>query len=328
MIQTQVAIQGVCAWPNLVPLMDGTILAMIFNQPCHGRWEGDVDCWASTDQGQSWNFRSRVAAHAPGTNRMNVAAGRAVNGDLLVLASGWDGRGPAGTDPVKPGGESHVLPAWICRSSDQGRSWSTIGELPAIEGAVGIPFGKIEPAADSSLRATAYSKAAWMLKGTSDGARWTVLAKIGDHINETDILPLAPNRWLAASRGGKVQDLTLRLSEDDGRSWRLHGPLSLPGQIPAHLLRVADGSIVATYGNRCPRNFGVDARISHDDGLTWSTPIRIANMEMSDGGYPATVALSDGRLLTAFYQQLSGLYHYEMKTAAWDPAAEDLRPRN
>ena len=30
------AIQGVCAWPNLQILADGTILAMIFNQPCHG----------------------------------------------------------------------------------------------------------------------------------------------------------------------------------------------------------------------------------------------------------------------------------------------------
>ncbi|MEO7653430.1 MAG: hypothetical protein ABIZ80_23470, partial [Bryobacteraceae bacterium] len=37
-ISTHVAIQNVCAWPNVQKLRDGTLLAMIFNQPCHGRW--------------------------------------------------------------------------------------------------------------------------------------------------------------------------------------------------------------------------------------------------------------------------------------------------
>ncbi len=40
-----VAIDNVCAWPNLTVFRDGTIIATIFNQPCHGLWEGDVECW-------------------------------------------------------------------------------------------------------------------------------------------------------------------------------------------------------------------------------------------------------------------------------------------
>jgi Na+/melibiose symporter-like transporter len=37
-----IAIDNVCAWPNLTKLPDGAIIATIFNQPCHGLWEGDV----------------------------------------------------------------------------------------------------------------------------------------------------------------------------------------------------------------------------------------------------------------------------------------------
>lgn len=50
-----IAIDNVCAWPNLVKLQDGSLVAIVFNQPNHGRTEGDVDCWGSTD---SWPWKS------------------------------------------------------------------------------------------------------------------------------------------------------------------------------------------------------------------------------------------------------------------------------
>ena len=39
-----VAIDNVCAWPNLTLMPNGEIAAVIFNEPCHGTWEGDVEC--------------------------------------------------------------------------------------------------------------------------------------------------------------------------------------------------------------------------------------------------------------------------------------------
>ena len=44
MSERYVAIDDVCAWPNLTKMPDGTIVATIFNRPCHGKWEGDVEC--------------------------------------------------------------------------------------------------------------------------------------------------------------------------------------------------------------------------------------------------------------------------------------------
>src|ERR1035438_6754289 len=83
-----VAIDNVCAWPNLTLLQDGTIIATIFNQPSHGRMEGDIECWASAD-GEFWQKRGAAAVHDAAANRMNVAAGLARSGKLVVLASGW-----------------------------------------------------------------------------------------------------------------------------------------------------------------------------------------------------------------------------------------------
>ena len=32
-----IAIDNVCAWPNLVKMKDGTLVTVVFNQPNHGR---------------------------------------------------------------------------------------------------------------------------------------------------------------------------------------------------------------------------------------------------------------------------------------------------
>ncbi|MCA1808816.1 MAG: glycoside hydrolase [Lentisphaerae bacterium] len=124
-----VAIDNVCAWPNLTQRPNGEILATIFNQPCHGKWEGDVECWASTDGGVFWKRRGVPAPHEPKTNRMNVAAGQAANGDLVVLASGWSDKSVRDKAKAAPF-RSEVLPTWICRSKDGGATWALDGELP------------------------------------------------------------------------------------------------------------------------------------------------------------------------------------------------------
>ena len=85
-VVNRTAIQKVCAWPNLKLLKDGTLVAFIFNEPCHAQWEGDLDCWASEDSGRTWRFRGRPAEHEPMTGRTNCAAGRAA--DLRPSVSG------------------------------------------------------------------------------------------------------------------------------------------------------------------------------------------------------------------------------------------------
>jgi hypothetical protein len=52
-----VAVDNVCAWPNLTKMPDGDIVATMTNQPTHGGWEGDVECWAGEDDGCPWHHR-------------------------------------------------------------------------------------------------------------------------------------------------------------------------------------------------------------------------------------------------------------------------------
>src|SRR5207253_875387 len=80
----------------------------------------------------------------PGTNRMNVAAGEAHDGSLIVLASGWGGTGL----------RDKILPVWVCRSSDGGQTWerNDAGALP--QGAdYLIPFGDVVAGPGSLLAA-------------------------------------------------------------------------------------------------------------------------------------------------------------------------------
>ena len=60
-----------------------------------------------------------------------------------------------------------------------------------------------------------------------------------------------------------------------------------------------------SYGHRRPP-FGVQARISSDDGQTWSKPMIIeGNGAGGDLGYPSTVELEeDGTFLTLWYEKL------------------------
>ena len=331
-IDSLTAVQGVCAWPNCQLLDDGTALALIFNQPCHGLWEGDLDCWASLDGGATWRFRGRAATHEPGTNRMNCAAGIAANGDVVVLCSGWAGRRRRG-EPVDP--HRTPLRPWVCRSSDGGATWTAGVEFPAPPaGGIGagnelIPFGNIRPGEDGSLRVAAYlrkgdARSCFMLRSRDDGRTWLDPVPLHPGGNETDILHLGGGRWLAACREfHRKPDVHLELfaSDDDGRTWSRRMPLTLPRQVTGHLARLADGRILLSHGNRCWNNFGVDVRISEDEGKTWGAPVRIAHCPRSDCGYPSTVQLADGRALTAYYTRISADYHYEMRVAAWDPAS-------
>lgn len=320
-----IAVDNVCAWPNLTQLSDGTIIATIFNQPTHGGWEGDVECWASEDEGRTWSLRGVPAPHEPGTNRMNVAAGLAKDGSLVVISSGWSNRNKVGDYSNPHKGE--VLNPWVCRSTDGGKSWErseSVGALP--NDLPLIPFGDIVEQADGNLGVSIYSftenegNSSHYFISSDDGKTWGYKATIqSGNSNETTPLSLSNGRLLAAARTMQGQCLELHSSDDQGATWSFEERLSMDSQIPGHLLQLEDGRLLVSYGLRNKGLCGVAVRLSSDEGKTWGNTRVIVNYGDSwDGGYPSSVQVSDGTIVTAYYcKEIPTHQRYHMGVVRW-----------
>ncbi len=91
-------------------------------------------------------------------------------------------------------------------------------------------------------------------------------------------------------------------SYDNARSFtKPHRLLDIYGGAPAHLLRLDNGVLVSTYGYRS-MPYGIRMMVSLDEGETWETDHILYAQEISeDLGYPASVQLRDGSILTVFY---------------------------
>ena len=332
----RVAVDNVCAWPNLTTLADGTLVAVLFNKPSHGSMAGDVDCYASTDGGKTWEKRGTPAPHEPHTVRMNHAAGLATNGDLLVLCSGWTNVYPEGVKGRRF--RASTLHPWVCRSSDGGRTWTVDKHKFPIKGPNGrktrvwIPFGDILPGADGKLRATVYTSQysgeyeakrpkradrVLVLRSPDDGRTWgeAVAVDPKQRRNETAMLHLGKGKWLLAARSN---GLSLYASDDDAKTWTFRTQVTGGGCHPGHLLRLRDGKVLLTYGNRT-KSRGIDVRWSADEGKTWAEPMRIVPFG-GDGGYPASAQRADGQVVTVYYaQKMGNRNRYHMGVATWDP---------
>ncbi|MEO2045307.1 MAG: sialidase family protein [Pirellulales bacterium] len=313
-----VAIDNVCAWPNLTRLPDGAIAANIYNQLIHGDWEGDVECWASEDEGRTWALRGTPAPHEPTTNRMNIAAGLAQDGTLIVLASGWSPRLPVGQYSRPP--EAQVLPTWASRSKDGGRTWDVHKEA-VLPKRLLIPFGDIVQLTDGALGASVYDPAE---EGNSshfcvskDGGRtWSLRGTVRDgDANETALVVLPKGRLLAAVRTDYNRDMALHVSDDAGATWTHRSSPAPANQHPGHLLVLQDGR----DGIRNQGLFGVGTRLSEDGGETWLSPQLLVSFDCpNDSGYPSSVQAADGTIVTAYYvRSVPAHQRYHMGVVRW-----------
>jgi len=94
-------------------------------------------------------------------------------------------------------------------------------------------------------------------------------------------------------------------STDGGATWTQANPLNFHGS-PPHLLRHSSGTLVMVYGYRL-EPYGQRAALSRDEGETWQHDFIIRD-DGPDGdlGYPASVEMPDGGILTVYYQKPHG----------------------
>ena len=91
-------------------------------------------------------------------------------------------------------------------------------------------------------------------------------------------------------------------SSDGGITWSVPRKLMRRmGGSPPHLIRHSSGALICTYGCR-DIPYGVKAMISLDDGGSWEVDHEIYISEHDASmGYPASIELDDGSILTVFY---------------------------
>ena len=316
-----VAVDNYCAWPNLTILPDGSVGAMIFNRPSHGGTEGDIELWVSPDGRAPWTKRSTVSAHAPGTVRMNLAGGSGKDGALVALVGGWR------LTDLRPIRTDNLLLPTVSRSFDGGHTWERSDTFAPAADHTGtwVPFGNVRVGQDGALYVPVYDarmssadresrrSSSYVFRSEDNGHHWSDARVIApDSFGETDIVQTPEGDWLAACRTmadyarpglpTSAAAVTLYRAGPDARDWHESVPLSVPGQHPGNLLVLQDRRILFTCGSRIPGYHGVFTKVSEDGGRTWSfLGSLITAVSLGDCGYPSTVQLADGTLVTAYY---------------------------
>jgi sialidase-1 len=107
-------------------------------------------------------------------------------------------------------------------------------------------------------------------------------------------------------------------SYDDGKTFTKPHSIGLKHGSPPHILRHSSGVLIAVYGYRL-EPYGQRVMFSTDDGETWDMDYILRDDGPSgDLGYPATVELNDGSLLTVYYQQESGRKNCVIMQSIWE----------
>ena len=129
--------------------------------------------------------------------------------------------------------------------------------------------------------------------------------KYGKKVNacEPSCIELPDGTLLCHFRGeGGLFTVYQTRSADGGRTWSAPEQLLADrGGSPPHLYLHSSGVLISAYGYR-QAPYGVRVMFSADMGRTWQTDTVLWDEGVDpDLGYPASVELSDGSLLTVFY---------------------------
>ena len=314
-------------WPTLTRRSNGQLL-LVYSGGREGHVcpFGRVELMRSNDDGQTWTWPQVVLDGAIDDRDAGVLETK--RGTLLVTtftSLAFEERMPsddakriarwrAVQDRLGANARRKALGCWVIRSTDRGMTWS--GPLPC---PVNSPHGPIQLADDRVLYTgkSMYHEPEriGVCESTDEGRTWRWLAEIptrdGDDPNdyhELHAVEAADRRIIAQIRNHNRtnSEETLQTeSVDGGQTWTAPRSIGVWGY-PSHMLRLKDDRLVMTYGHR-RTPFGNQARISNDHGRSWSPPLVVSGDGTSrDLGYPSSVELDNGHLLTAWYEQRPG----------------------
>jgi hypothetical protein len=114
------------------------------------------------------------------------------------------------------------------------------------------------------------------------------------------------------------------VSRDDAETWNFTSRLAHTDHTghngnPPSLVRMPDGRLVAAYAVRS-NPFGVRARVSSDNGLTWGPELVLRDDARTwDIGYCRSVVRGDGRIVTVYYYATADHFENHIAATIWSP---------
>ena len=308
----------VCAMQGQFPVIAGGIageLAAAFRAGAgHYGLSGTVATASSTDGGRTWSDPIEVAPR--GDDVRNPALG--IVGDRWIVAY-WNAGVrcyPAGDDGVRRW-KLHATrgpdEAFVVTSDDRGRTWTQPRAFRSELLAWASPFGRIVTLADGTLAMAAYGPPpdattpapfdCVMFRSRDGGASWGDETRVLAAASEMSLCPVSDTRLVAAVRRARGDTVIVR-SDDAGRTWSEPIAATRVDEHPGDVCVLRhSGRMLLTFGRR-RRPLGVGALVSDDHGTTWDRDhevILAGDGIGNDVGYPSTVQLDDGTIVTACY---------------------------
>lgn len=216
----------------------------------------------------------------------------------------------------KRSGDHWARGHWTSRSTDGGRTWEPAVDsiVTASHGPIALSDGRLLYVGNADIDG---KRALLAAESTDEGQSWHRIGEVpvpDEHAvslpyHEPHSVELQDGRivclWRFGPRDRPIDDWYLQQTEGDdgGRTWTVTRPTPMWGY-PPYLVRLQSGDLLATYGYRRPP-YGQRACLSHDGGQTWDIESEVVLRDdgiNADLGYPATLELEPGELLTVYYQ--------------------------
>ncbi|MDR3676374.1 MAG: sialidase family protein [Acidobacteriota bacterium] len=303
--QRYTAVEGGGYFPVLTELDNKDLVAVVRGGDRHMGVKGRLDWVRSTDGGKTWTLKT--LAEGPMDHR-NPAMGQLKDGSVLVAYEIDRSYGPNGEslkDRLTDG-------IYTLRSNDHGNTWKGPFKSPLPMETCPSPFGKIVQLPDGTALMNVYSlkitpgaspvSITQVYRSKDGGSTWGDPSVIAENYNETDLLVLPDGRILAMLRSNVGQHLDVSFSADKGRTWSPPHQVTHNMEHPANVILLKDGRLLLCYGER-NRPFGVRAMLSRDLGQTWGPDVIIlaADAQRLDCGYPSSVEVAPGKIVTLYY---------------------------
>jgi hypothetical protein len=292
-------------FPVLVNPQGEELLAVLRAGAGHVGVTGRLDVVRSHDGGRTWETPAVIVDSE--VDDRNPAVGLAPDG-TVVLAYHTQG---SYSEDGSWAPQLHRVQMRLTWSQDGGGAWEDTEprNLGAME--KHSAYGRIVTLSDGTMLMPIYGGSieseeeagsyAYILRSGDNGRTWDQPSLISEGYNETALLLLPDGDLLAAMRSGDREGLlAVCRSSDEGMTWDEPAAVTGGREHPADLTLLSNGWVLMVYGVRHDP-FGVQARVSKDNGRSWSAQLTVCDdLGDSDLGYPSTVRLGD-RLVTAYY---------------------------